>query len=268
MIDNVKKSVVSLILCGLFVISFLFLADNAYLSPERTKIKFASERKSFKCGRKLKDAGKSILVTGGAGFIGMHTSIKLQKQGYNVVVIDNLNPYYSKKLKSDRVKLLQEANVNFIKGDVCDVKLLEDVFQRHSIDRVVHLAAQAGVRYSLEDPYSYTKNNVDCFVSVLEAIVKAGLHDKPFVYASSSSVYGFIDKNVPSVEDEQDVDHPASLYAATKRADELIAHTYNNLYNLPSVGIRFFTVYGAYGRPDMSPMIFADKIVNGGECRT
>ena len=211
----------------------------------------------------LEDKGKSILVTGGAGFIGMHTAIALKKNGMHVVALDNMNDYYSAELKVDRVALLKAAGVDFVKGDVCDDEILEQIIKDHKIDRVIHLAAQAGVRFSLESPHSYTRNNVDCFVSLLEQYVKAGLQKKPLVYASSSSVYGF-NNDAPFTEDVSDVDHPASLYAATKRSDELIAHTYNHLYNVSSVGLRFFTVYGPYGRPDMSPMIFANKISKNG----
>ena len=211
----------------------------------------------------LEDKGKSILVTGGAGFIGMHTAIALKKKGMHVVALDNMNDYYSAELKEDRVALLKAAGVDFLKGDVCDDEIIEQIIKDHKIDRVIHLAAQAGVRFSLESPHSYTRANVDCFVSLLEQYVKAGLQKKPLVYASSSSVYGF-NNDAPFTEDVSDVDHPASLYAATKRSDELIAHTYNHLYNVSSVGLRFFTVYGPYGRPDMSPMIFANKISKNG----
>ena len=213
----------------------------------------------------LDDMGKSILVTGAAGFIGMHTALELKNKGVHVVALDNMNDYYSIQLKEKRVEMLKEAGVEFIKGNACDETLLGNVIRDHKIDRVVHLAAQAGVRFSLKSPHSYTTNNVDCFVSVLEEFFKAGLQNKPIVYASSSSVYGF-NHDAPFTEDVSDVDHPASLYAATKRADELIAHTYNHLYNVSSVGLRLFTVYGPYGRPDMSPMIFAHKITNNGTC--
>lgn len=212
----------------------------------------------------MEAVGKSVLITGAAGFIGMHTALELKKRGFHVVGVDNLNAYYSPRLKDDRVALLKDAKVEFVKGDICDEQLLTRTIQVHKIERVIHLAAQAGVRYSLESPHSYTKNNVDCFVSVMETFVKTGLHAKPIVYASSSSVYGF--NNVPPFsEATSDVDHPASLYAATKRSDELIAHTYSHLYNVSSMGLRFFTVYGPYGRPDMSPMIFATKIIKGGK---
>ena len=233
---------------NILMLIVLITANNVLLFRRENSIRKTTNT-ALNCSReKLKQEGKSILVTGGAGFVGMHISLKLRQKGYEVFVIDNLSGYYSPELKNDRVKLLQKENVEFIKGDVCNMKLLEEIFKRYSIDRVIHLAAQAGVRYSVEDPHSSTRNNVDCFVSVLEAIVKAGLHIKPFIYASSSSVYGFINESVPSVEDKDDADHPASLYATTKRADELIAHSYNSLYKMPSIGMRFFTVYGEYGR--------------------
>ena len=208
--------------------------------------------------------GKSVLITGAAGFIGMHASLELKKRGFHVVGIDNMSVLYNPQLKTDRVALLKDANVEFIRGDICDEALLVKTIQNHKIERVIHLAAQPGVRNSIKAPHDYTRNNVDCFVSVLETLVKTGLHNKPLVFASSSSVYGF-SSNPPSSESISDVDHPASLYAATKRSDELIAHTYNHLYNINSVGLRFFTVYGPYGRPDMAPMIFAKKIQNGGK---
>lgn len=212
-------------------------------------------------------ATSTVLVTGGAGFVGLHTSLELQRRGYTVIVIDNLNPYYSVQLKYHRLDLLRERpNIHFIEGDICDEELLTMAIRTYKIDRIIHLAAQAGVRYSLQEPHSYTKNNVDCTVSIFETAIREELHTKkgggPIVYASSSSVYGF-GKDPPFSEDTSEVDKPASLYAATKRSCELMAYTYNHLHKMPSIGLRFFTVYGPWGRPDMSPMIFADLVSRG-----
>lgn len=159
------------------------------------------------------DIGSSILVTGaGAGFIGMHTSIdELKKRGFHVVALDNMNEYYSLELKQSRLEQLSNNGVSFVKGDICDDHLLRTIFRDHAIDRVVHLAAQAGVRYSLKSPKSYIKNNVDCFVTILEEFVKEGLHKKPIIYASSSSVYGF-DNDPRFAEDVSDVDHPTNKH--------------------------------------------------------
>ncbi len=199
-----------------------------------------------------------ILVTGGAGFIGMHTSLRLRGDGHHVVAYDNLNSYYSPTLKEARVALLLDQDIFFAHADVCNTTALTAILDEHAIDRVIHLAAQAGVRYSLDHPHEYTKNNVDCFVALLEALKG---RDVRLVYASSSSVYGLNDK-IPFSEHDP-VDKPASLYAATKRMNELTAHVYHNLYGQPSVGLRFFTVYGPWGRPDMAYYSFTDKILRG-----
>jgi hypothetical protein len=188
-----------------------------------------------------------ILVTGGAGFIGMHTSLRLRKDGHHVVAYDNLNSYYSPALKEARVALLLDRDIFFAHADVCNTTALASILGEHAIDRVIHLAAQAGVRHSLDHPHEYTKNNVDCFVALLETLKG---RDVRLVYASSSSVYGLNDK-IPFSEHDP-VDKPASLYAATKRMNELTAYVYHNLYGQPSVGLRFFTVYGPWGRPDMA----------------
>ena len=238
--------------------------NDARITNEETETRLSIDKSASQPKRrKMTENGNTILITGAAGFIGMHTAIELSKRGFKVVAVDNINDYYSRQLKADRVELLKEAGVSFVKADVCDETKFGKIIKDYEVERVVHLAAQAGVRFSIQSPHSYTSNNVDCFVSVLEQFVKAGLQDKPIVYASSSSVYGF-NNDAPFTEGVSDVDHPASLYAATKRSDELIAHTYNHLYNVSSVGLRFFTVYGEYGRPDMSPMIFANKIMKGG----
>ena len=202
----------------------------------------------------------NVLVTGAAGFIGMHTAIELKRLGMKPVGYDIVNDYYNTDLKKSRIEELKKHGIKFKKGDVCDTKELKKIIQDKKITRVIHLAAQAGVRYSLDHPFEYTRNNVDCTVNVLEVMKELDLTEYPLVYASSSSVYGNNAK-VPFQETDP-VEDPASLYAATKRADELIARTYFNLYNISSIGLRFFTVYGPYGRPDMAPWIFTDKMTN------
>jgi dTDP-4-dehydrorhamnose reductase len=188
----------------------------------------------------------TVLVTGAAGFVGMHTALALRALGMTPIGYDNVNEYYSINLKHSRINELEKRGIPFVKGDVCDVEKLKETISQYKITRFIHLAAQAGVRYSLDHPLEYTRNNVDCTVNILEVMVELGLKDDPLVYASSSSVYG---NNVKIPFQETDrVEDPASLYAATKRSDELIAHTYFNLHNISSIGLRFFTVYGPYGR--------------------
>lgn len=262
-----------LTLMSFLSLGFLFLnssmltkiSNKSFVTPNHEIEHLEKETFSFEKYNEIVTKNNSILITGGAGFIGMHTALSLREEGYNVIVIDNVNNYYSIDLKVERLKKIKKEGIEFIHGDICDESLLNNIFSTKKIERIVHLAAQAGVRYSLESPHSYTRNNVDCFVSILEQIRKNDLLQKPLIYASSSSVYGFNNK-APFSEDVSDVDHPASLYAATKRANELFAYTYNHLYNISSIGLRFFTVYGPWGRPDMSPMIFADKISKNGKC--
>ena len=202
-------------------------------------------------------ADQTILVTGSAGFIGFHLSGKLLDMGYNVVGIDNLNPYYDVGLKKARLDLLNpHENFRFIKGDIQDLPTLQQVFGEHQITRICNLAAQAGVRHSLKDPFSYQKSNIEGFLNLLEMARKFRVEN--FVYASSSSVYGKNKNNPYSVEDR--VDNPISLYAATKKANELMAHAYSHLYDIPCTGLRFFTVYGPWGRPDMALFLFTDAI--------
>jgi UDP-glucuronate 4-epimerase len=203
---------------------------------------------------------KPILVTGAAGFIGMHLSLHLLSQGHRVVGLDNLNSYYDPRLKDARLaKLRLSSEFEFVKGDVSDPVLLKELFAKHGFEDVVHLAAQAGVRYSLQDPASYTKSNLVGTAEVLEACRQAKV--RHLLYASSSSVYGGNSK-VPFSEDDR-VDSPVSYYAATKRANELMAHTYSHLYELPTTGLRFFTVYGPYGRPDMAYWSFSEAMLTG-----
>lgn len=202
----------------------------------------------------------SILVTGAAGFIGFHLSKALCKSGYQVIGIDNLNDYYDVNLKESRLSLLQkEENFTFHKLDLCDEEGIGELFQKYKFSYVVNLAAQAGVRYSLTNPKSYIKSNIDGFLNILEGCRHSDV--KHLIYASSSSVYGANTKMPFSVE--HNVDHPVSLYAATKKSNELMAHTYSHLYNLPTTGLRFFTVYGPYGRPDMALFLFTKAILEG-----
>lgn len=201
-----------------------------------------------------------ILVTGAAGFIGFHTAKRLLERGDDVVGLDNLNEYYDVTLKRARLALLEPyGNFKFAKLDLADRAAMAELFERERFDRVVHLAAQAGVRYSIEAPFTYTDSNVTGTLSVLEGCRHNGVEH--LVFASTSSVYGANTKMPFSVH--QNVDHPLSLYAATKKANELMAHTYASLYKLPCTGLRFFTVYGPYGRPDMALFLFTKNILAG-----
>lgn len=201
-----------------------------------------------------------VLVTGAAGFIGMHTSLRLLERGDEVVGVDNLNDYYDVKLKEDRLEQLQAFNrFKFERLDIADRSTMEGLFAREGFQRVINLAAQPGVRYSLKNPHAYIQSNIVGFTNVLEGC----RHHKVehLVFASSSSVYGANTAMPFSVH--QNVDHPVSLYAATKKSNELMAHTYSHLYGLPATGLRFFTVYGPWGRPDMSPSLFTSAILEG-----
>ena len=201
-----------------------------------------------------------ILVTGAAGFIGFHLAKKLCLQKWNVVGLDNLNNYYDVKLKKDRLsRLVEQPNFKFYKIDLVQKDEIKKIFNSEKFDYVIHLAAQAGVRYSLINPYSYVDSNIYGFLNILEGCRHNDV--KHLIYASSSSVYGANTKMPFSVHDN--VDHPVSLYAATKKANELMAHTYSNLYKIPVTGLRFFTVYGPWGRPDMALFIFTKNIVEG-----
>lgn len=201
-----------------------------------------------------------ILVTGAAGFIGSTLAQRLLARGDEVLGYDNLNDYYDPTLKEARLaRLTPQAGFRFVRAALEDRPALEQAFADFRPQRVVNLAAQAGVRYSLTNPYAYIEANVVGFINVLEACRHGGVEH--LVYASSSSVYGANRKLPFAVEDA--VDHPVSLYAATKKANELMAHSYSHLYGLPTTGLRFFTVYGPWGRPDMAPMLFADRISRG-----
>ncbi len=201
-----------------------------------------------------------IFVTGAAGFIGMHVARRLAQSGHSVIGIDNINDYYDPALKQARLKILSEvSNFSFQQMDLADLPALKITFEKNKFDVVVNLAAQAGVRYSLVNPHAYVQSNLVGFTNVLECCrhFKIG----HFIYASSSSVYGSNAK-IPFSEHDP-VDHPISLYAATKRSNELMAHSYSHLFSLPTTGLRFFTVYGPWGRPDMAPMSFLKAILDG-----
>lgn len=216
-----------------------------------------------------------ILVTGAAGFIGFHLTRRLAERGDEVVGLDCINDYYDVNLKYGRlaengisreaisdgvpVQSSRYGNYRFVKMKLEDREMLQALFEKERFDKVMNLAAQAGVRYSLENPYAYVDSNLSGFVNLLECCRHYPV--KHLVYASSSSVYG-TNAKVPFSEDDR-VDNPVSLYAATKKANELMAHTYSHLYGIPSTGLRFFTVYGPWGRPDMSPILFADAMTKG-----
>lgn len=199
-----------------------------------------------------------ILVTGAAGFIGAAVSKRLLGMGHQVVGVDNLNDYYDPRLKLERLDDIGPG-LEFLKLDIADRQAMEQLFESNRFDVVINLAAQAGVRYSLENPYAYAQSNLLGFLNVLEGCRQSGVGH--LVYASSSSVYG-LNSEVPFRE-EQKTDRPASLYAATKKSNELMAHAYTHLYGFPTTGLRFFTVYGPWGRPDMAPFLFAKAIING-----
>lgn len=204
---------------------------------------------------------KKILVTGSSGFIGSNLCKRLLDEYESTIIgLDNMNDYYDVKLKEYRLNNLKEkSNFIFIKGDLSDKKLIEDIFEKYKPDIVVNLAAQAGVRYSIENPDAYINSNIIGFYNILEACRNNPVEH--LVYASSSSVYGS-NKKVPYSTDDK-VDNPVSLYAATKKSNELLAHSYSKLYNIPSTGLRFFTVYGPAGRPDMAYFGFTDKLIKG-----
>ena len=220
-----------------------------------------------------RNTNNKVLVTGSAGFIGMHTAIQLAQMGYDVVGLDNLNTYYSVDLKLNRLRQqgiatnkiqynsLQKGGkgISFVQLDLADAHFIEELFRSNEFDYVIHLAAQAGVRYSIENPHAYIDSNVKGFMDILEGCRKYKV--KHLIYASSSSVYG-MNESMPFKEEDQ-TDQQVSLYAATKKANEAMAHSYACVHQLPVTGLRFFTVYGPYGRPDMAIFKFTDKIIKG-----
>lgn len=208
----------------------------------------------------MAETQSSILVTGAAGFIGFHVAMRLLDRGDRVIGLDNVNDYYDVRLKQARLaQLAPRERFHFVKLDLSNRRGMQDLFAGESIRRVVHLAAQAGVRYSLANPHAYTESNIEGFINILEGCRLSNIEH--LVYASSSSVYGGNTHMPFSTHDN--VDHPVSLYAATKKANELMAHCYAHLYQLPCTGLRFFTVYGPWGRPDMALFIFTKAILEG-----
>lgn len=199
-----------------------------------------------------------ILLTGASGFIGMHLAERLVLMGYQVIGLDNLNDYYELQLKTDRLKLLKRLdNFTFIECDLIDKHKVDEIFKQYRPQYVINLAAQAGVRYSIENPYAYLDSNLTGFLNILEACRHYPVQH--LLYASSSSVYG--GNKVAPFSTNHNVDHPVSLYAATKKSNELMAHTYSHLYGIPTTGLRFFTVYGPWGRPDMAYFSFTKDII-------
>lgn len=202
---------------------------------------------------------QKILITGACGFIGFHTALALSQKNISLIGLDNFSSYYDPTLKQARAKILSCFSIPIITGDIVDQKLLESVLEKEKIDGVIHLAAQAGVRYSFTHPEEYVSSNLIGFVSLMEAIKKHPV--QKLVYASSSSVYG-LNTKIPFSENDQ-TDQPANFYGATKKANELIAHSYHHLYGIPMIGLRFFTVYGPFGRPDMAYFSFTKDILEG-----
>ena len=204
---------------------------------------------------------KNILVTGAAGFIGFHLIKRLCLDNFSVVGIDNLNDYYDINLKNDRLRLLEHKNFIFLNHDLSRNDFLDELFIKHKFDTVIHLAAQAGVRYSIENPQAYGESNLTGFINIIEASRKFKVNN--FLYASSSSVYG-LNEEIPFRESHK-TENIVSLYAATKKSNEIIAETFSKMYSLPVIGLRFFTVYGPYGRPDMAYFKFTKSIIEGKE---
>lgn len=241
-------------------LSFQSFVDsgNKYFSAARGGVHWEKQVKTS--ARVHRRTGFSVLVTGAAGFVGSHVSLSLKKRGDGVVGLDNFNNYYDPALKKARKKLLNSQNIFIVEGDVNDARMIARLFEIVPFTHVMHLAAQAGVRYAIENPHSYVHSNIAGLVTLLEACKNAD-PQPAIVWASSSSVYGLNEKTPFSESDR--TDQPASLYAATKKAGEEITHTYNHIYGLSITGLRFFTVYGPWGRPDMAYFSFTRNILLG-----
>ncbi|XP_065858008.1 UDP-glucuronate 4-epimerase 5 [Euphorbia lathyris] len=254
----------------LFLILFLFFfllspsSSSSYSRHRRNDLSGATdslwEKKVTKSARPKSQSGLTVLVTGAAGFVGTHVSIALKRRGDGVLGLDNFNQYYDTSLKRARQKVLEKSGVFVVEGDINDLGLLKKLFDSVFFTHVMHLAAQAGVRYAMQNPKSYINSNIAGFVNLLE-VCKSANPQPAIVWASSSSVYG-LNKKVPFSENHR-TDQPASLYAATKKAGEEIAHAYNHIYGLSITGLRFFTVYGPWGRPDMAYFFFTKNILKG-----
>ncbi|XP_059633967.1 UDP-glucuronate 4-epimerase 3-like [Cornus florida] len=257
-------------LAFLFLILFFFLKSPSPASPSSSDLSRRSlrteswggpswEKRVRSSARVRSRNGFSVLVTGAAGFVGTHVSMALKRRGDGVLGLDNFNDYYDPSLKRDRQRLLERTGVFIVDGDINNATLLRRLFDIVAFTHVMHLAAQAGVRYAMENPSAYVHSNIAGFVNVLE-VCKSANPQPAIVWASSSSVYG-LNSKVPFSEKDR-TDQPASLYAATKKAGEEIAHTYNHIYGLSLTGLRFFTVYGPWGRPDMAYFFFTRDILN------
>ena len=245
----------------LAVLAVLLSGTSFQAAVEAVHVAVSTSEPAVIGPRKALRPGASVLVTGGAGFVGYHLSMRLHRDGVRVVALDNFDPYYSTALKRARAARLQQAGIELVEMDMCDEDGLVELLERPpGFTHVASLAAQAGVRYSLVRPQAYARANVQCFLSVLEALRRLPVAP-PLIYASSSSVYGANTKTPFSEADR--TDSPNSLYAATKKADEQLAHVYHGLYGLRVTGLRFFTVYGPWGRPDMAYFSFAHKMATG-----
>ncbi|KAJ0565532.1 putative UDP-glucuronate 4-epimerase [Helianthus annuus] len=267
-----KLTVWTFLFLGLILVLFFQSPPNSSYSspissdPSRRSLKTRSwggpvwEKRVKSSARIRSRTGVSVLVTGAAGFVGTHVSVALKRRGDGVLGLDNFNDYYDPSLKRARQALLERTGIYVVEGDINDAALLKKLFELITFSHVVHLAAQAGVRYAMVNPGSYVNSNVAGFVNLLEACKNAN-PQPAVVWASSSSVYG-LNTKVPFSEKDR-TDQPASLYAATKKAGEEIAHTYNHIYGLSLTGLRFFTVYGPWGRPDMAYFFFTRDILKG-----